>query len=85
MCSVLLEGGSTLAGAFLAAGAVDRVIGYLAPALLGAGPTALGDAGIGTIAQALRLEVTDVARLGPDLRVTATPLAPVTAPATEEI
>ncbi|GHG68496.1 bifunctional diaminohydroxyphosphoribosylaminopyrimidine deaminase/5-amino-6-(5-phosphoribosylamino)uracil reductase RibD [Streptomyces griseocarneus] len=84
VCSVLLEGGSTLAGAFLAAGAVDRVIGYLAPALLGAGPTALGDAGIGTIAQALRLDVTDVARLGPDLRVTATPQTPAPANATEE-
>ncbi|GHF51428.1 MULTISPECIES: bifunctional diaminohydroxyphosphoribosylaminopyrimidine deaminase/5-amino-6-(5-phosphoribosylamino)uracil reductase RibD [Streptomyces] len=84
VCSVLLEGGPTLAGSFLAAGAVDRVVGYLAPALLGAGPTALGDAGIGTIAQALRLDVTDVARLGPDLRITATPTAPATVPATEE-
>ncbi|MEU5419682.1 bifunctional diaminohydroxyphosphoribosylaminopyrimidine deaminase/5-amino-6-(5-phosphoribosylamino)uracil reductase RibD [Streptomyces sp. NPDC001407] len=73
--SVLLEGGPSLAGSFIAAGAVDRVVGYLAPALLGAGPAALGDAGIGTIAQTLRLEVTDVARLGPDLRITATPTA----------
>lgn len=71
--SVLLEGGPTLAGAFLAAGAVDKVTGYLAPALLGAGPAALADAGIGTIAQALRLDVTDVVRIGPDLRVTAYP------------
>ncbi|MBT2386120.1 bifunctional diaminohydroxyphosphoribosylaminopyrimidine deaminase/5-amino-6-(5-phosphoribosylamino)uracil reductase RibD [Streptomyces sp. ISL-11] len=78
--SVLLEGGPTLAGSFVAAGAVDRVVGYLAPALLGAGPTALGDAGIGTIARALRLDVTDVARLGPDLRLTATPTASSTAP-----
>ncbi|MEV5599593.1 bifunctional diaminohydroxyphosphoribosylaminopyrimidine deaminase/5-amino-6-(5-phosphoribosylamino)uracil reductase RibD [Streptomyces sp. NPDC052496] len=71
--SVLLEGGPTLAGAFLAAHAVDKVVGYLAPVLLGAGPAALGDAGIGTIDQALRLEVTDTVRLGPDLRITATP------------
>ncbi|MGK5547368.1 bifunctional diaminohydroxyphosphoribosylaminopyrimidine deaminase/5-amino-6-(5-phosphoribosylamino)uracil reductase RibD [Streptomyces sp. URMC 127] len=78
--SVLLEGGPALAGSFLAAGAVDRVVGYLAPALLGAGPAALGDAGVGTIAAALRLEVTDVARLGPDLRVTAVPTASATAP-----
>ncbi len=77
--SVLLEGGPTLAGAFVAAGAVDAVTGYLAPALLGAGPAALADAGITTIAQALRLDVTDVARLGPDLRVTAVPAVP-TAP-----
>ncbi|MGK5730721.1 bifunctional diaminohydroxyphosphoribosylaminopyrimidine deaminase/5-amino-6-(5-phosphoribosylamino)uracil reductase RibD [Streptomyces sp. URMC 124] len=78
--SVLLEGGPALAGSFVAAGGVDRVVGYLAPALLGAGPAALGDAGIGTIARALRLEVTDVARLGPDLRITAVPTASATAP-----
>ncbi|BBJ39550.1 riboflavin biosynthesis protein RibD [Streptomyces antimycoticus] len=80
--SVLLEGGPTLAGAFLAAGAVDKVVGYLAPVLLGAGPAALADAGITTIAQALRLETADVTRLGPDLRVTAVPVAP--APLAEE-
>ena len=33
---VLLEGGPTLAGAFVAAGLVDRVVAYIAPALLGA-------------------------------------------------
>lgn len=36
--SVLLEGGPTLAGAFVAAGTVDKVVGYLAPVLLGARP-----------------------------------------------
>ncbi|MFI1813776.1 bifunctional diaminohydroxyphosphoribosylaminopyrimidine deaminase/5-amino-6-(5-phosphoribosylamino)uracil reductase RibD [Streptomyces sp. NPDC020422] len=71
--SVLLEGGPTLAGAFVAAGAVDQVVGYLAPVLLGAGPAALADAGIGTIAEALRLHVTDTARIGSDLRITAVP------------
>ncbi|MFI8964467.1 bifunctional diaminohydroxyphosphoribosylaminopyrimidine deaminase/5-amino-6-(5-phosphoribosylamino)uracil reductase RibD [Streptomyces sp. NPDC053493] len=70
--SVLLEGGPTLAGAFVAAGAVDQVVGYLAPVLLGAGPAALADAGIGTIADALRLDVTETVRIGPDLRITAT-------------
>ncbi|MET9365363.1 bifunctional diaminohydroxyphosphoribosylaminopyrimidine deaminase/5-amino-6-(5-phosphoribosylamino)uracil reductase RibD [Streptomyces sp. NPDC006632] len=73
--SVLLEGGPTLAGAFVAAGAVDKVVGYLAPALLGAGPTALAGAGITTITEALRLTITEAVRLGPDLRITATPLA----------
>ncbi|MFP3990021.1 bifunctional diaminohydroxyphosphoribosylaminopyrimidine deaminase/5-amino-6-(5-phosphoribosylamino)uracil reductase RibD [Streptomyces sp. E11-3] len=83
--SVLLEGGPTLAGAFVAAGAVDRIVGYLAPVLLGAGPAALTDAGITTITEALRLDVTETVRIGPDLRVTAVPLptAPVT-PASKE-
>ncbi|WP_267245340.1 bifunctional diaminohydroxyphosphoribosylaminopyrimidine deaminase/5-amino-6-(5-phosphoribosylamino)uracil reductase RibD [Streptomyces sp. PR69] len=71
--SVLLEGGATLAGSFLAAGAVDRVVGYLAPVLLGAGPAALADPSIATIAEAARLDITETVRIGPDLRITATP------------
>ncbi|HEY9327811.1 MAG TPA: bifunctional diaminohydroxyphosphoribosylaminopyrimidine deaminase/5-amino-6-(5-phosphoribosylamino)uracil reductase RibD [Streptomyces sp.] len=71
--SVLLEGGPTLAGAFVAAGLVDKVVGYLAPVLLGAGPAALADAGISTIAEALRLDVTETEHIGPDLRITAVP------------
>ncbi|MET7640042.1 bifunctional diaminohydroxyphosphoribosylaminopyrimidine deaminase/5-amino-6-(5-phosphoribosylamino)uracil reductase RibD [Streptomyces sp. NPDC005438] len=71
--SVLLEGGPTLAGAFVRAGLVDQVTGYLAPVLLGEGPGALTDAGIQTLSQALRLDVTDTERIGPDLRITATP------------
>jgi diaminohydroxyphosphoribosylaminopyrimidine deaminase / 5-amino-6-(5-phosphoribosylamino)uracil reductase len=67
--SVLLEGGPTLAGAFLAAGLVDRVVAHLAPALLGAGPSALSGGGIATIADALRLDVDDVGRVGGDVRV----------------
>ncbi|MEU6164157.1 bifunctional diaminohydroxyphosphoribosylaminopyrimidine deaminase/5-amino-6-(5-phosphoribosylamino)uracil reductase RibD [Streptomyces tanashiensis] len=70
--SILLEGGPTLAGAFLAAGAVDQVVGYLAPVLLGAGPHALADAGISTLTEALRLDITETARIGSDLRITAT-------------
>lgn len=73
--SVLLEGGPTLAGAFVHEGTVDEVIGYVAPVLLGAGPTALGGAGIVTIAQALRLKVTETVHTGPDLRITAVPAA----------
>ncbi|CAM5371607.1 bifunctional diaminohydroxyphosphoribosylaminopyrimidine deaminase/5-amino-6-(5-phosphoribosylamino)uracil reductase RibD [Streptomyces narbonensis] len=71
--SVLLEGGPTLAGAFVAAGAVNQVVGYLAPVLLGAGPQALADAGITTITDALRLDVIETARIGTDIRITATP------------
>ncbi|MEU0280936.1 bifunctional diaminohydroxyphosphoribosylaminopyrimidine deaminase/5-amino-6-(5-phosphoribosylamino)uracil reductase RibD [Streptomyces sp. NPDC006195] len=71
--SVLLEGGPVLAGSFVAAGAVDKVVGYLAPVLLGAGRTALGDAGISTIGEALRLRMTETVRIGPDLRITAVP------------
>ena len=57
---VFLEGGPTLAAAFLAAGLVDEVVAYVAPVLLGAGSPAVGDLGITTIADALHLPVVDV-------------------------
>jgi len=69
--AVLLEGGPTLAGGFLAAGLVDRIVGYIAPKLLGGGQPSLVDAGVTTIAEAIELDLTDVTRVGPDLRFTA--------------
>lgn len=69
--SVLLEGGPTLGGVFVAAGLVDRVVAYLAPALLGAGPAALGPAGVGTIAGIHRLRVEDLTMVGADVRIVA--------------
>jgi diaminohydroxyphosphoribosylaminopyrimidine deaminase/5-amino-6-(5-phosphoribosylamino)uracil reductase len=69
---VWLEGGPTLAAAFLRAGLVDEVVAYVAPVLLGAGPNAVSDLGIETIGSALRLEPTEVRTIGADLRVRAT-------------
>lgn len=41
--SLLLEGGPTLATAFLAAGLVDKLLVFVAPTLAGAGPRFVGD------------------------------------------
>ncbi|HEU0100964.1 MAG TPA: bifunctional diaminohydroxyphosphoribosylaminopyrimidine deaminase/5-amino-6-(5-phosphoribosylamino)uracil reductase RibD [Mycobacteriales bacterium] len=71
--SVLLEGGPTLAGAFVRDGLVDRVVGYVAPALLGEGPAALAGAGVGNIANAVRLRLDDVTTFGDDVRLTLRP------------
>jgi diaminohydroxyphosphoribosylaminopyrimidine deaminase/5-amino-6-(5-phosphoribosylamino)uracil reductase len=38
--------------------------------LLGAGPAALQDSGVGTIADAVRLQLVDVTRVGEDVRLT---------------
>lgn len=73
---VLVEGGPTLAAAFLRAGLVDEVHAYVAPVLLGAGRPALADLGVTTIAGALRLTPREVVHLGPDVLVVATPDAP---------
>ena len=67
----LLEGGATLAGAFLRAGFVDEIVGYVAPRILGAGSSTLNDTGITTIADAIDFELSDVTRFGPDVRLTA--------------
>jgi diaminohydroxyphosphoribosylaminopyrimidine deaminase/5-amino-6-(5-phosphoribosylamino)uracil reductase len=76
---VFLEGGPTLAAAFLAAGLVDEIVTYVAPMLLGAGLPAVADLGITTIAEAFRPRVTDVTVLDgldgeqPNVRLTMTP------------
>lgn len=68
---VLLEGGPTLAGAFLAAGLVDRVLAFVAPVFLGAGPAALGDAGVPTLTDAHHFTIEQVTMSGSDVRVSA--------------
>ena len=70
---MLLEGGPTLAAAFLRGGLVDEAVVHLAPKLLGAGPSLVGDLGISTIADALSLAIVDVTPLGGDV---ADPPAP---------
>jgi len=72
---VLLEGGPTVAGAFVAAGLVDRVLAYLAPSLLGAGPAALAAAGVATLTDRFELRVEEVGMSGPDIRISAVPAA----------
>jgi diaminohydroxyphosphoribosylaminopyrimidine deaminase / 5-amino-6-(5-phosphoribosylamino)uracil reductase len=70
---VLLEGGPTLAAAFLRDGLVDEVVVHLAPTLLGAGPSLVGDLGISTIGDALSLEIIDVTRSGGDVQLRLRP------------
>jgi diaminohydroxyphosphoribosylaminopyrimidine deaminase / 5-amino-6-(5-phosphoribosylamino)uracil reductase len=61
---VFLEGGPTLAAAFVGAGLIDEVVAYVAPLLLGAGTSAVGDLGITTIADALHLRLREVTTVG---------------------
>jgi diaminohydroxyphosphoribosylaminopyrimidine deaminase/5-amino-6-(5-phosphoribosylamino)uracil reductase len=66
---LLLEGGPTLAAAFIAAGSVDEVVWYAAPLLLGSGIPALGDIGVGTLAEGIRLTDVRVEQVGQDARI----------------
>ncbi len=70
---LLLEGGPTLAAAFLREGLVDEVVLHLAPKLLGAGAPLVGDLGISSITGALSLTVTDVTRRGQDVEIRLRP------------
>ncbi|WP_265446845.1 bifunctional diaminohydroxyphosphoribosylaminopyrimidine deaminase/5-amino-6-(5-phosphoribosylamino)uracil reductase RibD [Flexivirga meconopsidis] len=67
---LFLEGGPTLGAAFVAAGLVDEVVGYIAPKLLGAGSSAVGALGIETLADAVSLRLHDLTRVGDDVRLT---------------
>src|SRR5690606_4500367 len=70
---VFVEGGPTVASAFIAAGLVDEYLIYLAPTLIGGPTVAVGDLGIQTIADQHRVQVTGVERLGDDILITAHP------------
>jgi diaminohydroxyphosphoribosylaminopyrimidine deaminase/5-amino-6-(5-phosphoribosylamino)uracil reductase len=70
---VLVEGGPTLAGAFLRAGVINRVLAYVAPILLGGPVIAVGDVGVTTIAKALRWRYDGMETLGPDVMLSLVP------------
>ncbi len=66
----LVEGGGTLLGAFVTGGHTQRLVAYVAPALLGTdGLPAFAFPGPATIDGALRFELVDVTRVGPDVRL----------------
>lgn len=67
--SLFVEGGPTVASAFLAAGLADEVLVYLAPALLGGPRLALGELGVESMDGIKRLRVERIERLGDDLLV----------------
>jgi diaminohydroxyphosphoribosylaminopyrimidine deaminase/5-amino-6-(5-phosphoribosylamino)uracil reductase len=70
---VFVEGGPTLASAFIAAGLADTVLAYIAPVLLGGDRLALTDIGVGSIGDALRLRIDEWVPLGEDLLAIARP------------
>lgn len=70
---VFVEGGPTIASAFLRAGLVDDVLVYVAPTLIGGSILAVGDLGVATIDMQLRLDVVETLHLGEDLLVLARP------------
>jgi diaminohydroxyphosphoribosylaminopyrimidine deaminase/5-amino-6-(5-phosphoribosylamino)uracil reductase len=73
--SVLVEGGATVAGAFLDAGLVNKVTFFIAPKIIGAtaAPSAIGGTGVEKMSDALELENISVIQRGRDIEVTGYP------------
>ncbi len=82
---VFVEGGPTLASAFLASGFADEVLAYIAPTLIGGPRAALTDIGVTTISEQRRVAITSVDTLGDDLLLVARPTSagPASPSATE--
>lgn len=70
--SVLIEGGSTIAGEFVDAGLVNKVTFFIAPKIIGGtdAPSAIGGSGVESMSEALELEHVTVAQHGKDFEVT---------------
>ncbi|OYC97533.1 bifunctional diaminohydroxyphosphoribosylaminopyrimidine deaminase/5-amino-6-(5-phosphoribosylamino)uracil reductase RibD [Microbacterium sp. Yaish 1] len=78
---VFVEGGPTIASAFVRAGLADEILAYIAPTLIGSGSAgddrpALRSLGIETIADQRRLRVSSIETLGDDLLIVASPVPP---------
>jgi len=73
---VLVETGATLAGSFLQAGLLDELLVYMAPVLMGSAARPLFDLPLGNMSDRIPLTMTDVRRIGQDLRLTAVPGEP---------
>jgi diaminohydroxyphosphoribosylaminopyrimidine deaminase/5-amino-6-(5-phosphoribosylamino)uracil reductase len=73
--SVLVEGGSSLAGKLLDARLVNKVSFFIAPMIIGGreAPTAVSATGAETLADALELRDVEITRRGRDVEVTGYP------------
>lgn len=68
---LLVEAGPVLAGAFVAARLADELLIYQAPVLMGSAARPLLDLPLSLMADRIPLDITDVRRIGPDIRMTA--------------
>jgi diaminohydroxyphosphoribosylaminopyrimidine deaminase/5-amino-6-(5-phosphoribosylamino)uracil reductase len=73
--SVLVEGGTEVAGAFCDAKLVDKVTFIAAPLIIGGhdAPNAIGGKGANDLNEAMRLENISIDRLGEDIEITGYP------------
>jgi diaminohydroxyphosphoribosylaminopyrimidine deaminase/5-amino-6-(5-phosphoribosylamino)uracil reductase len=74
--SILLEGGSRLAGDMLQHGLIDELVFFIAPKLIGNnGFAPFTLQGITSMTEALQVEFTDLVRIGTDIVITSRPVS----------
>jgi riboflavin-specific deaminase-like protein len=71
VASLLVEGGRRVITSFFAEKLVDRLVLGIAPSIMGAGIDAVGDLGVASVAESVRLTNRSVHTAGDDLLVAA--------------
>jgi diaminohydroxyphosphoribosylaminopyrimidine deaminase / 5-amino-6-(5-phosphoribosylamino)uracil reductase len=73
--SVFVEGGSQVNGSFVKEKAVNQVITYIAPKIIGGNkaPSSIGGSGFEQMSEVLQLSIESVEQLGEDIKVIAIP------------
>ncbi|WP_458412043.1 bifunctional diaminohydroxyphosphoribosylaminopyrimidine deaminase/5-amino-6-(5-phosphoribosylamino)uracil reductase RibD [Schinkia sp. CFF1] len=72
--SLFVEGGSQINGSFVTAKAINQVITYIAPKMIGGAlaPTSIGGEGFEKISDVLELQIKSVETIGPDIKIVST-------------
>ncbi|WP_223702453.1 bifunctional diaminohydroxyphosphoribosylaminopyrimidine deaminase/5-amino-6-(5-phosphoribosylamino)uracil reductase RibD [Sutcliffiella deserti] len=73
--SLFVEGGATVNGSFLKARAINQLLTYLAPKLIGGSmaPGIIGGEGFETIEECIDLEIKEYTMIGSDLKIVSVP------------
>jgi diaminohydroxyphosphoribosylaminopyrimidine deaminase/5-amino-6-(5-phosphoribosylamino)uracil reductase len=73
--SLFVEGGSHVHDSFIQAGAVNEIVAYFAPKIIGGkqAPTPIGGVGFANMADVMELQIRQVERIGPDIKIVAIP------------
>lgn len=74
--SLFVEGGSQINGSFIKAKAINQVITYIAPKIIGgaSAPTSIGGAGFEKINDCLALQIKSVETIGADIKIISKPI-----------
>lgn len=75
--SLFVEGGASINGSFLKEKAVQQIITYIAPKLIGGSdtPTSFGGSGVQSLSDALQVNIQSVEKIGDDIKIISKPFS----------